>query len=115
MASTQSEPSRRSVELAHTKTSGEDHQHPHEVTQSNNIMATTTTTTTNTMRADATTPYQQIDSGEHASGLPTADPIAARKTLLNFILMSILFSANHGCVVGKYGRKKSPSCGIFCF
>lgn len=30
---------------------------------------------------------------------PTADPVAARKTLLNFVLMSFLFSANHGCVV----------------
>ena len=26
----------------------------------------------------------------------------AKKTLWNFTLMSILFSANHGCVVGKY-------------
>ena len=58
------------------------------------------------------------DAGEEDDWYPTAngdDPNAqrlpivasssslseAKRTLRNFILMSILFSANHGCVVGK--------------
>ncbi len=57
--------------------------------------------------------YQQLPAQEHDETiLPTdGNRIAARKTLLNFALMSILFSANHGCVVGAYGL--DPCCRSF--
>jgi MFS family permease len=45
--------------------------------------------------------YQRIDSpvdGLVENG-DSGDRISSRRTLTNFILMSILFSANHGCVV----------------
>lgn len=45
------------------------------------------------------TSFQQMSMGEEGS-IRTGDPLAARRTLWNFILMSVLFSANHGCVVG---------------
>jgi hypothetical protein len=42
--------------------------------------------------------YQRLSmDGEEMPS--TANPVAARRTLLNFVLMSVLFSANHGCVV----------------
>ena len=49
--------------------------------------------------------YQQADSIEvghsHVSNamIPTVDRSAARRTLWNFIWMSVFFSSNHGCVV----------------
>jgi MFS family permease len=54
--------------------------------------------------------YQQVDAceDEHApqhsnSSDRPADEQGARRTLLNFVLMSVLFSANHGCVVSCLG------------
>lgn len=46
--------------------------------------------------------YQQLPSRDHDDVfiLTESSRMAARRTLLNFALMSILFSANHGCVVG---------------
>lgn len=51
-----------------------------------------------------TTSYQQISAQEIDSGelQISAGQHAAQRTLYNFVLMSILFSANHGCVVGKF-------------
>lgn len=37
--------------------------------------------------------------------------VAARRTLWNFTLMSILFSANHGCVVGKKNEQLKQHVG----
>jgi hypothetical protein len=55
-----------------------------------------------------TTPrsYQQLSMDEgnddpSTMTMTTPNHVAARRTLWNFTLMSILFSANHGCVVGK--------------
>jgi hypothetical protein len=53
----------------------------------------------------ALSPYQQlsVDEEEEVPITTTINQIAARGTLRNFILMSVLFSANHGCVVGTLG------------
>jgi MFS family permease len=53
--------------------------------------------------------YQQLatNDAEESDGIEPItyppDPVAARRTMLNFILMSILFSANHGSVVSCMG------------
>jgi MFS family permease len=53
--------------------------------------------------------YQQLSTqdAEESDGEDpityTPDPVAARRTMLNFIAMSILFSANHGSVVSCMG------------
>lgn len=46
------------------------------------------------------------DDDENIIILPSnhAGRLAARRTFANFVLMSILFSANHGCVVGEYSQ-----------
>jgi hypothetical protein len=47
------------------------------------------------------TSYQQLPAQESDSGIiSNAGRLAARRTFVNFVLMSVLFSANHGCVVG---------------
>ena len=56
---------------------------------SSEVMATTTAPISS---------YQQLSVDEEDEGPSPADPVAARRTLLNFVLMSVLFSANHGCV-----------------
>jgi MFS family permease len=43
--------------------------------------------------------YQRVDSPVDGLAENEGDRAASRRTLTNFILMSILFSANHGCVV----------------
>jgi len=43
--------------------------------------------------------FSMDDSYNEESIVTDASQRAARRTLLNFVLMSILFSANHGCVV----------------
>jgi hypothetical protein len=59
------------------------------------------------------TSYQQLsmdEERESATTIATPNHVAARRTLWNFTLMSILFSANHGCVVGK--KRKERTCGL---
>jgi hypothetical protein len=41
--------------------------------------------------------------------------LSARRTLWNFTLMSILFSANHGCVVGKKMTQKMEIPQVILF
>jgi len=64
------------------------------------------------MESDHQSSYQQVPSVEDdveqlleddEDNLPTPDHISARRTLWNFTLMSILFSANHGSVVSCMG------------
>jgi MFS family permease len=43
--------------------------------------------------------YQRVDSPVDGLAENGGDRAASRRTLTNFILMSVLFSANHGCVV----------------
>ena len=60
------------------------------------------------------TSYQGLamdEEGEDPSAsastmMTTPNHEAARRTLWNFTFMSILFSANHGCVVGKEKKNK---------
>jgi hypothetical protein len=104
MAYKRNGPSRQSIELCDTTSREDDHKNQHQQNTHGEMSPTTT-------RADGTTSYQQIDSEQAVSGVPNTDPVAARKTLLNFVLMSILFSANHGCVVGK--DRTARSCGMF--
>jgi hypothetical protein len=56
-------------------------------------------------RIAATASYQRVDTDNNdrrEEGCPP-DHAGARRTLRNFILMSVLFSANHGCVVSCLG------------
>jgi hypothetical protein len=50
---------------------------------------------------DAAAADADVDEGHSPSRI-----LAARRTLRNFKLMSLLFSANHGCAVGKNMRQK---------
>ena len=65
--------------------------------------------------------YQHLPSQDEEDTenliLNDASQHAARRTLQNFALMSILFSANHGCVSGRIAKGHVP-CGEFdriCF
>ena len=58
--------------------------------------------------AAAITSYQRMDTDNNndrreEEGFLRPDPIGARRTLGNFIVMSVLFGANHGCVVSCLG------------
>jgi len=49
--------------------------------------------------------YHQLsrnETGDEDAISTSAGDIAARRTLWNFSLMSVLFSANHGCVAGEH-------------
>jgi MFS family permease len=55
--------------------------------------------------------YQHVSEETYGVGAEpiaaAADMVAARRTMLNFIFMSVLFSANHGCVVACLGLATS--------
>ena len=65
-------------------------------------------------------PYQRVDETEINLNLTTSStspssPIsaaAARACIRNFTLMSFLFSANHGCVVGTYIVQKASQADL---
>lgn len=75
--------------------------------------AETTTTQPAASYQRVTDGDENVVNGNHDStaidgiGATDADRAAARRTLWNFTLMSALFSANHGCVVGKQYVKNS--------